>query len=507
MSSLAKVGVRAVKWSVVTTIARFALQLVAQIVLARMLGPENYGIFGIGMLVLTLSNFLSNFGFGWILLHKSDLNDEDIRFALTWQVVAGSVAMVLVYLLSPWLATYFNEPRVEPVIRWLSLACLMGAAASPASSLLQRDFNFKAIGLIQVVSYAIGYIAIGIPLAMQGYGVNALVAAWLIQALVALLATYAVRPHALRPLFRFSGMAAAMGTSGIVFATNVVNWWLNNLDRVLIGRLLNAHAVGVYTAGYNLATLPNSLLLGALQPAFMAAGARMQSDSERLGRAYLQMLAAICVFVLPFFVFLAFISFDLVRLLYGPQWSDTGWVLAILFLGMPAYVAWGISTPVLWNTGRKHHEALLQLPVLFLGGLGLYFSVQVGVQIAAATASILALFRMLMICASVFQVLGLRYTAVLPDLIRGLLLSMLGAGSATAGRFAMAPWNQPILSLMASSLLALAIFVFLVRLHPKVIGKKATNILTMLAPRLTQFLVHPQIIDAPHSLPAQSQDE
>lgn len=492
MSGLAKVGVRAVKWSVVTTIIRFALQLAAQVVLARMLGPENYGIFGIGMVVLTLSNFLSNFGFGWNLLHKSDLTDEDVRFAFTWQVIAGATAMISVYLLSPWLAAYFHEPRVESVIRWLSLACLMGAAAAPASSLLQREFNFKAIGLIQVVSYAIGYIVVGIPMAMLDYGVSALVAAWLVQALVAMLAGYAIRPHALRPLFRFSGMAAAMGTSGIVFATNVVNWWLNNLDRVLIGRLLNVHAVGVYTAGYNLATLPNSLLLGALQPAFMAAGARMQSDTERLSRAYLQMLASICVLVLPFFVFLAVISLDLVRLLYGPQWSDTGGVLAILFLGMPAYVAWGISTPILWNTGRKHHEALLQLPVLCLGFLGFYFSIQMGVQMAAATASVLAVFRMLVIGVSAFQVLGLRYTVVLPELMRGVLLSSLCAASALAGRLAVADWKQPVLSLLASCLLAMATFCIMVLLRPNVIGAQATSILIMLAPRLTKILLPTQ---------------
>ena len=211
MSNLAKEGVRAVKWSAVSTAARFVLQLVAQVVLARILGPENYGVFGIGMVVLTLSNFLSNFGFGWNLLHKKNLTTEDIRFAFTWQLIAGGSSMVALYFSAPFLAEYFREPRVLGVIQWLSLASLMSAATSPASNLLQRDLNFKAVGLIQVGSYAIGYLMVGIPMALAGLGVQSLVAAWLVQTGVALVASYAIRPHSLVPLFHFSGTGKAMG--------------------------------------------------------------------------------------------------------------------------------------------------------------------------------------------------------------------------------------------------------------------------------------------------------
>lgn len=488
MSSLAKEGVRAVKWSAVSTVARFVLQLAAQVVLARILGPENYGVFGIGMVVLTLSNFLSNFGFGWNLLHKKDLATEDIRFAFTWQVITGTVAMVALYLAAPALADYFREPRVSGVIQWLSLACLLTAATAPSSNLLQRDLNFKAVGLIQVGSYAAGYLGVGVPMALAGMGVNALVAAWLVQAGVALVATFALRPHSLVPLFHFSGTGKAMGTSGQVFVTNVVNWCLNNIDRVLIGRMLNVHSVGVYTAGYNLATMPNTLLLSALQPAFMSAAARMQDEPKRLARVYMEMLATVWVLVLPFFVFLAAISADVVRLLYGPQWADTAPVLAILFLGMPAYVTWGISTPVLWNTGRKHHEALLQLPVLILGGGALYAVMQWGVLAAAAVASGMLVSRMLMVGASAFQVLGLQFRGLIPYLLRGVFLSCLCVVTVLLGQAFAEPWNFAIVNLAVSGLLTGSVFVLICWWKPSVLGDHVVAMVIRFMPPLGRYI-------------------
>lgn len=489
MSGLAKQGVTAVKWSAISTVARFGLQLGAQVVLARLLGPENYGIFGVGMVVLTLSNFLANFGFGWNLLHKQDLTQDDIRFAFTWQIVAGCSAMLALFLLAPVLASYFREPRVLPVIQWLSLACLFNAAASPAGNLLQRDLNFKAVGIVQVASYACGYVLVGIPMALAGFGVNALVAAWLVQAGVVLVLMYVLRPHSLRPLFHFSGSGKAMGTSGQVFVTNVVNWCLNNIDRVLIGRMLNVHAVGLYAAGYNLATMPNTLLLGALQPAFMSAAARMQNDHQRLGRVYLQMVATVWVIALPFFVFLAAISFDLVQFLYGSQWANTASVLAILFLGMPAYVTWGLTTPVLWNMGRKHHEALLQLPVLLVGAVALYEFVPRGVLPTAAVASAILVFRMLFVCWSAFKVLHLSLTELLPHVARGVLISLICACAVELSRWALDGLGSAFWVLVTSSITTFICVFLLVALWPEALGRHAASMLIRFIPRMAPFFI------------------
>ena len=488
MSGLSQSGVTAVKWSAISTLARFFLQLVAQVVLARTLGPEVFGIFAIGMVVLTFATFFSGFGFSWSLLQRTTLCDEDVRFAWTWQLVVGLVTMLAVYLLAPTLAGYFREPRAQSVIEWLSLACLLSAAAAPATYLLQRDLNFRMGGMIQVGSYMAGYVVVGVPMAMYGWGATSLVAAWLVQAAVVLVASYAAKPHAVRPLFWYDGAASAVGTGRAVFLTNIVNWLLNNLDRVMIGRLLNAQALGLYNVAYNLAAMPNNLLLGALQPAFLAAGARLQSELERLGRAYFQMLATILVMVFPVFVFLALVSNDLVLLLYGSKWSDAGPVLSILFLSMPAYVIWGLSTPVLWNTGRKYYESVLQLPILALGALGFYWFAGQGIQSAATVAALVLVLRALVIGTTAFRALKLRWSELLPDVARGVLLSGLCAIGVKAAQAAVADYEMPLLSLAASTLMAMCMLVVLLVVRPQLLGQQSATMVLRFFPGLAHRL-------------------
>ncbi len=201
-SALRSLAERAFKWSALTTAGRFVLQFVAQVLLARLLGPGNYGVYGIGMVVLTFAAFLSGNAFSYILMLQKDVDADDIRFAFTWQLIAGVVGSAAMYASAGSIASYFADPRIERMVHWLAAACLLMALAGPSTCLLQRDLNFRVLGLIQMASYAAGYLVVGLPLALHGHGAQSLAAACVVQAAVVLVASFAARPHSLRPLLR-----------------------------------------------------------------------------------------------------------------------------------------------------------------------------------------------------------------------------------------------------------------------------------------------------------------
>jgi O-antigen/teichoic acid export membrane protein len=214
----------------------------------------------------------------------------------------------------------------------------------------------------------------------------------------------------------------------------------------------------------------------------------MQSDPERLGRAYLQMMGTICVLVLPFFVFLSAISADLVRFLYGSRWVGTGAVMSILFLGMPALVAWGLSTPVLWNTGRKHHESLLQIPVLALGAACFYVFTSMGIAATATIASLMLIGRMLIVCASAFQVLKISPATLLPQLGRGLFLSGICTLAVWACQWIAADFQQPLVVLASSSITTVLALLLVTFFWPMILGEHASAMLLRFAPGLRRWL-------------------
>jgi lipopolysaccharide exporter len=473
---------RALKWSALTTVARFALQLGAQVALARLLGPGNYGVYGIGITVLTFAAFLSGTSFSWNLILMPVVARDDVRFAFTWQAVAGLLCAAAMFAAAPSLALFFGDAQVEGMVQWLSLASLLTALSATATCLLQRDLDFKKLGLVQLAGYAVGYIAVGVPLALTGHGATSLAIACVVQWAVTLVASYALRPHALRPLFTHPGGSAALSTGRTVFLTNVINWMLSNLDRVVIGRVLNTQSVGWYTVAYNLAAIPNVLLLGALQPAFLAAGAKLQDDRQRLAQGWLLGLACVLVLATPAAIVLALLSADLVSLLYGPAWMESAWVLALLFLCLPAWACWGLSTPVLWNTGRKHYEFLLQLPLLAIAVPAWWLFAPSGIRPIAAVSALVIFARALVIVVAAIRALELRWSIALPSVARGLALGAVSAVAVIAGQHAVSAWQLPIVSLAGGGLCALAALALLVIAYPQVLGREAQGALARLIP-------------------------
>lgn len=489
-SDINQKSVSAVKWAAVGTVAMFGLQLVTQVVLARLLGPENYGLFAMGLLVMTFSNFLADFGFSWGLVQNQTLSEEDVRFTVTWQALTGLAAMLLVFFMAPWVAAYFKEARIGAVVAWMSVTCLINALTAVGSGLLRRQLDFRWLNIIQVLSYVVGYLLIGLPMAYAGAGVWTLVCAWLGQAVMALVLTYARTRFSLRPLLWYDGARRSTHMGMTVFVTNLCNWFLNNMDRVFLGRFLAAHAVGVYAVGYNLANTPNGLFLSALQPAFLATGAKLQDDLPRLRDTYLSVLATIWIVIAPLFVLLAVTAPALIAVLYGKVWQESGIVLSILALAMPAYITWGMSTPILWNTGGKHLESLLQLPLIVLAGLMLFLFAEQGAATVAVIAAGTLLARSLVVGTVACGRLHVRLADLAPLAARGAAMVFLaGAGSWGGIVLGGLAGSHPLAAFLCGTVLGGMLLLAAVLAWPALLGERVVGMLGRFSPPLPASVI------------------
>jgi lipopolysaccharide exporter len=429
-AGLAQRSISAALWGASGSVVQLVLQFGIQVVLARLLGPEQYGLFAMAGVLVSLGGFFT-YGVTSGLIQKRMVNDDDVRFANFWQLCIGAIVAAAVFLLAGPVAGFFQEPRVAPVIQALAVVCLVQALCSTAGALLQRELDFKSVQLATVGAYALGYGVIGIPLALAGYGVGALVMAFLTQtfALAALL--YARSRHPLGLAIRHRDASWYCRYAVTVSATHVNNWALMSLSRVVVGRLFPSTAVGLYSLPYNLVTQLASTVTGVQAPLF-SAGARVQGDTARLRSLFLTMLAATALIAAPAFVGMGAAATTLVLALYGNAWAQSAPMMRAFALAMPFFIATAMATPMLWNSGRTTHEFKFQLPIVFvlLGAAALAAQHSLA-AVAWAMFGIFVL-RFVVITAAAMHALRLRLRDVATALGAGMVVSTLVAAAIVA---------------------------------------------------------------------------
>lgn len=422
--SLTGRSVTAALWSGLASIVRFGLVLISQVVMARLLGPEQFGLFATSLVVVFFSSYFAEIGLAYGLIQKKTVDDADIRFVFTWQAILGAAVCAIVYFGAPLFAAFFGDDRLIPLLRLLSITCLLNALSATASALLKRGMNFKVTNLANVVSYGVGFILVGMPLALSGVKAEALVIAYLVQVCLSLAILYNAQRHAVRPMFWHPEARGMLRFGGTVLSTNLLNWALTSLDRVVIGRMLSITAVGLYSTASNIVNMPAMTLASMLQPVLYSASSSVQNDRERVRSGLYKMCGFVLVFLMPMFVSIAAVAPTFVQALYGSKWADSAVVLVPLALSIPAYLLFAMSTPALWTTGDTGAEFRLQVPLAIAWAIALVGVAYLGSLTVLAWA-VLGFYCMrgAIILRAALRAVDGEFSAILGPMATGVMLS------------------------------------------------------------------------------------
>jgi lipopolysaccharide exporter len=467
MQDLKARSVHAFLWGGGILFAKLAIQILAQVVLARVLGPEQYGLFAMAVIVISLSNFLADVGIAYGLIQRQDLTDAHIRFVFTWQVVIGALVSIAIVGLSGPIAGLFKEPRVADLLFTMAPICFVQAATAVSVNMLKRDMDFKTLQIGQSVGYLVGYVGVGIPLALAGWQVMSLVCAWLVQVTLTFALLFVRVKHRVTPLFLHSDAKGMAGFGVKALATNLVNWMISNVDRVVIARTFQSTDVGLYTTPYNLVYTPTMSLMSVIQPVMYSACAKVQGQEKSITNAYLTLVAAVCLFAMPVFLVIATVAETFVLALYGLAWRDAARVLTPMALSMPLYMLWNITTPPLWTNGRTRLEFLMQSPLVFIWAVASVAAANHSMTAVAWAVFGLMLLRLVIFAFAVSRVTGAGFAGYLRAIQGGVLVSL--ALSATAWGVDFLAVDSPTVRLGLVILACSGTYVAIVRLRLRVI--------------------------------------
>jgi O-antigen/teichoic acid export membrane protein len=365
------------------------LSFATTLVLARLLGPQDYGLMAMVMVVVGLLQFFNEIGLGSAIRQRPHVTPEQLDGSFTLSLLISTGLFAGLYAASPWIARYYQHPELMSVLRLVGVSFIIGALATVSDALMARAMKFRPLAAVEF-SMIILQSAITLLLASLGYGVWAL--AWGFIAGQGFKAACTVYLAAWIPS-RLGAIRAAseLMRFGLTVTYSRLTWFLySNAQTLIIGKTLNPQAVGVYSMAESLAALPTgqvtSMVISVASPLF----AKLQHDLTRLNNALLRMTTGLALINYPIMIGMACTASELVPVVLGPQWLEAQVPLQVLcILGLLKTID-PLLTQALTSTGQVHITArytslcAITIPLSVYAGslLGGLTGVAIGIAVA-----------------------------------------------------------------------------------------------------------------------------
>jgi len=428
--SLASKSLSALKWNYLGRFITLSLQFAIGIVLARLLGPEPFGLVAIALFVQGLGNLFAEGGLGSALIQSQDISELDIRSVFSTQILIGIVLFSAIASAAPVLASFFHEPNATSVIIVMALSFAIQAIGQTASALIKRNLEFKKIQLISLMSYSIGYLGLALPLAYHDYGVWSLVAAQIAQVSINALATYLSHKHPIFPLVspkncRFLRFGAAMTLN------NITSWGISNLDTAIIGRSFDSTTLGVYNRVFNLVNMPMYAVTSSMQSVLFSAYAKSQNNQVTLQRTFIASTSIMALLFFPIYGAMAAIPDLIIPTLYGDKWQSAIPLMVPLCFALAVNAMLAMSGPLLSAIGLPHIELKAQLLTLLISIPSLILAAQDSLLTMAWVLLGTYILRLLLLVTATLRAIGEKPYRLLIIIIMPLIIAALLFGLCT----------------------------------------------------------------------------
>jgi PST family polysaccharide transporter len=357
------------------------LQFGGTIVLARLLAPNDFGLFA---MVTAFSLFLANVGYnGFIeaIVQADEIDHLQISTLFWLNIGIGLSLAILLSALSPLLAGFYKEPRLISIALALSLGIVLNALTTTHLALIMRQIEFRKVMMNEIISLIFSN-SLAVLMAVKGFGYWALVVRQLVWTLSS--ASISWIQCAWRPSWpqRGAKIKGLVRYAAHTFANFGINYIGRNLDKVLIGWRWGSQELGSYDRAYQLFVLPVGQMVTPLAGVALSTLSRLRDDPERYRRYYLRSLSIIAFIGMLVSVILTIAGQDIIVFLLGRQWTKAGQIFTAfgpsvgitLIYGTHAWLHLSLGKPQRWL--RWSLFALAMTAGLFLiglkyGGLGI----------------------------------------------------------------------------------------------------------------------------------------
>ena len=404
-------------WKLSERLMSQGVSLLVQIVLARILLPEDFGSLVIIVAISNYANIFVQSGITTVIVQKKDLDKKDLSTLLTFSLAIAAFFYLLLFLGAPLLANYYNLSILCPSLRVMSLILFFNSFSAVQTGVLTRQMRFKKIFLCTIVAVLVSGI-IGIIMALKGWGLWALIAYYLINIVVVVLFMNLDKDLSIPLGFSFAKFKVLFLFTGKVMLTSLVSSGHDLIRTMMIGKHYTSSELAYYDKGYSYSSLVTSVIRQTISSVMLPAFSMRQDNIDGLKSMARRSFRITAFLLVPVLVVVAVMAKPLIVLLLTEKWLPSATFLTIFcFLRIPGPIV-SIDNQVYYALGKSEVNLFYEIGLFVFNIIFLLLAVRISVMAIAYGALIVEFIGFCAICIISSKIYGYSLKERLSDLWR-----------------------------------------------------------------------------------------
>ena len=315
-STLKQQTISGMLWSAIQRFGTMIISFVSNIVLARLLSPDDYGCIGLLAIFIVLAETFVNGGFGAALIQKKNPTQEDYSTVFYWNILVAILLYVVLFFIAPYVAVFYKIPLLSSVLRVQGIILIIHALSIVQLNILRKQLQFKKLSIIQLLSSVIS-VVVAIILAYSGFGVWTLVFQQLLLAFFVTLILWITTTWKPILCFSINSFKELFGYGSFLLLSDLMNNLCDNIQGLIIGLKFSARDMGFYTQARKLETIPTTSISQVVNLVAFPVYSKLQDNKEQLYLAVQKSSRMMNFLNFPLMILLVVIAEPLIVFLYS----------------------------------------------------------------------------------------------------------------------------------------------------------------------------------------------
>ena len=359
-------------------------------ILARLLLPAEFGLFGIASLVLELLEVLTETGVNIVLVQEKKDIDRYINTAWIVSICRGILIGLFIVAATPLITVFFNSPQSAPLLYLMAAVPVIRGFINPSEVKFQKNLKFNKEFWFRFSIFALDTI-VAISLAFSLHSPVALIWGLIVGAIAELILSFVFAKPRPRLIFELPKLKSVVSSGKWMTGAGIFSYLFQHGDDIVVGRLLGTNPLGLYQVAYRISTLPITEVSDTVAKVTFPVYVGISEDVKRLKRAFFRMFLGISAVVIPFGLILLLFARQLTLIILGENWLEAVEVLKVLAIFGSIKAVINSCYPLLLGLGKQKEVMIITLAgILGLGVTVIPLSAKYGI-VGAAYSTIIGL--------------------------------------------------------------------------------------------------------------------